>query len=71
MATPEQMVHQFSISVVALFIIVAMALAAYRKLAKPRSVRANGLPERRRRPRLVLPDPATLKPRPVAPGTTI
>jgi hypothetical protein len=68
---PGELILQYCFNVAVWLLISAVAMKAYRFLHKPRGTYGNGLPERRRRPRLVLPDPATLQPRPVAPGTTI
>ena len=54
-------------------VILSMTAVAIRLLRakKSRGTYGNGLPERRSRPRIVLPDPATIRPRFVAPGQTI
>ena len=64
-------VIHFCLMMAGCFALSAFAKKRFREISKPRGHYANGLPERRRRPRLVLPDPANLSPRPVAPGMTI
>jgi len=59
---PLQLILQFCVQGAILLAIGALAIKSSRVLAKPRGTYGNGLPERRRRPRIVLPDPATLQP---------
>ncbi|HEY3836010.1 MAG TPA: hypothetical protein VGL72_05545 [Bryobacteraceae bacterium] len=66
-----QLVMQFSFAAIMFLVSAAIAMRLHRKLTKPRGTYAKGQPERRKRRRLVLPDPATLHPRTVAPGETI
>jgi hypothetical protein len=66
-----QMVHQFCLQVVSLLGLAVLGMIISRGLSKPRGTYGDDLPERRRRPRMVLPDPATLRPRRIAPGDTI
>ena len=67
----NDVILQFSAWVIGFWIMIAL-VRHYRALqAKPRGTYANGQPERRRRPRFQMPDPATMTPRPVAPGEMI
>jgi hypothetical protein len=66
-----QLVMQFSFAAIMFVVAAAIAMKVHAKLNAPRGSYGKGKPERRRRPRLVLPDPATLQPRHVAPGETI
>ena len=66
-----ELILQLCIALAALVAFGSIGTKVYRMLTKPRGTYANGLPERRRRKRLVLPDPATITPRIVPPGTTI
>ncbi len=65
------LVLQFSIVVVSFIAIGLLGTKIAKGLSKPRGTYGDGLPERRKRKRLVLPDPATIQPRPVPPGTSI
>lgn len=71
MPDPSQMILQFSLMMGLVYLVTVVALNVRRVRSKPRGTYGKGLPERRRRPRLVLPDPCTLQPRPVPPGATI
>jgi hypothetical protein len=68
---PSQLVVQFCLQAAVLLAFAAVAMKIIRVRSKPRGTYGNGLPERRKRTRIVLPDPATLQPRPLAPGETI
>ena len=66
-----QLVLQYCYMVAVLWLAAAVGLKVNRMLTKPRGTYGKGMPERRKRRRISLPDPATLHPRPVAPGETI
>jgi hypothetical protein len=66
-----QLVLQYCYLVAILWLSAAVALKVNRMLTKPRGTYGKGMPERRKRRRIALPDPATLQPRSVAPGETI
>jgi hypothetical protein len=66
-----QGVFQMFLGIALVLLIGPTALTIHRMMNKPKGTYGNGLPERRKRPRLTLPDPATLQPRMVPPGSTI
>ena len=66
----NDLILQYSLIVTGFWILIAVARHIMLLRAQPRRT-AEGMPERRRRPRLVLPDPATLRPCAVAPGEMI
>lgn len=65
------LVVEFCIAVGGFAAIAAIGMKVNGVMSKPRGTYGNGLPERRKRPRLVLPDPANITPRAVPPGTSI
>jgi hypothetical protein len=65
------LVVEFSSVVVGIVVFAAISMKVYGLLSKPRGTYGNGIPERRKRRRVVLPDPATITPRAVPPGTLI
>jgi hypothetical protein len=66
-----QLILHFCMMVLAQMVLAGVALMLKRKFAKPKGAWVPGMPDRRKRPRIVLPDPATLRPRYVGPGATI
>lgn len=66
-----QLVLQFCYTVAVLWLAAAIGMKVNRMLTKPRGTYGKGMPERRKRRRIVLPDPATMRPRLVAPGERI
>jgi hypothetical protein len=66
-----QLLLQLCIALAVLVASGTIGMKVHRVLTKARGTYGNGLPERRKRKRLVLPDPATITPRIVPPGTSM